>query len=54
MRNIVTPFSSQHNLLDDACPIKDVVGHIKAQLAEFMALKEKSGKAHVDPHDERV
>jgi len=45
----VTPFS-QGNLLDNACPMDDILGHIAAQLAEFKALKEKSGKAHVDPH----
>lgn len=28
----------------------DVLGHIAAQLAEYKALKEKSGKSHVDAH----
>lgn len=47
---MVTPFDSQYNLLDSACPMNDVLGHIAAQLAEFKALKEKTGKSHVDPH----
>ena len=44
VRNMVTPFGT-HNLLEHACPMDDVLGHISAQLAEFKALKEK--KAHV-------
>ena len=36
----MTPFSA-HNLLEHACPMDDVLGHISAQLAEFKALKEK-------------
>ena len=39
---MVTPFST-NNLLENACPMDDVLGHIAAQLAEFKALKEKSG-----------
>lgn len=42
----MTPFST-HNLLEHACPMDDVLGHIAAQLAEFKALKEK--KSHVQP-----
>lgn len=34
------PFSA-HNLLEHACPMDDVLGHISAQLVEFKALKEK-------------
>ena len=37
---MVTPFSA-HNLLEHACPMADVLGHISAQLVEFRALKEK-------------
>ena len=36
----MTPFGA-HNLLEHACPMEDVLGHISAQLAEFKALKEK-------------
>ena len=36
----MTPFST-NNLLEHACPMDDVLGHISAQLAEFKALKEK-------------
>lgn len=43
----MTPFST-HNLLEHACPMDDVLGHISAQLAEFKALKEK--KPRVQPH----
>ena len=43
----MTPFST-HNLLEHACPMADVLGHISAQLTEFKALKEK--KPHVQPH----
>ena len=50
MRNMVKPFGSQ-NLLEDACPMDDVLGHIAAQLAEFKALKEKTGASHVNPHE---
>lgn len=38
------PFNRQ-NLLENACPMHDVLGHIAAQLAEFKALKEKKGAA---------
>ncbi len=38
------PFNRQ-NLLENACPMDDVLGHIAAQLAEFKALKEKKGAA---------
>jgi len=41
---MVTPFSQQHNLLENACPMDDVLGHIAAQLAEFKALKDKGGE----------
>ena len=36
----MTPFSVD-NLLEHACPMADVLGHISAQLVEFKALKEK-------------
>ena len=49
LRNMVTPFRMQ-NILENACPMDDILGHIAAQLAEFKALKEKSGKHHVNPH----
>lgn len=42
LRNMVTPFS-HCNLLESACPMDDVLGHIAAQLAEFKALKEQNG-----------
>ena len=50
MRNMVKPFSNTQNLLDNACPMDDVLGHIAAELAELKALKEKTGKSHVNPH----
>lgn len=43
----MTPFGAE-NLLEHACPMDDVLGHIAAQLAEFKALKEK--EPHVQPH----
>lgn len=43
---MVTPFGT-HNLLEHACPMDDVLGHIAAQLAEFKALKEK--KSRIQP-----
>lgn len=39
---MVVPFNKQ-NLLESACPMDDVLGHIAAQLAEFKALKDKKG-----------
>lgn len=42
IRNMVVPFNKQ-NLLESACPMDDVLGHIAAQLAEFKALKDKKG-----------
>ena len=43
MRNMVRPFQAGQNLLEQACPMDDVLGHITAQLAEFRILKEKRG-----------
>lgn len=45
---MVQPFNKQ-NLLDNACPMDDILGHIAAQLAEFQALKEKNGGPRADP-----
>ena len=45
----MTPFSTT-NLLEHACPMNDVLGHIAAQLAEFQALKDKKGGPQVHPH----
>ena len=41
MRNMITPFQTGQNLLDQACPMDDVLGQITAQLMEFKALKER-------------
>ena len=38
----MTPFSTT-NLLEHACPMNDVLGHLAAQLAKFQALKDKKG-----------
>lgn len=39
LRSMVTPFHTDRDLLEQACPMDDVLGHITAQLAEFKALK---------------
>ena len=39
MRNIVRPFSANRNLLEQACPMDEVLQELSAQLAEFRALK---------------
>ena len=44
---MVTPFST-NNLLEQACPMDDILGHIGAQLAEFKALKERAGGPRVN------
>ncbi len=49
IRNMVKPFSTQ-DLLENACPMNDVLGHIAAQLAEFKALKDKDGGPLANPH----
>ena len=41
---MVTPFRGigpGRNLLEQACPMDDVLGHISAQLLEFRALKDR-------------
>ena len=43
LRNMVTPFRADRNLLEQACPMEDVLGHISAQLLEYKALKEGRG-----------
>ena len=40
---MVTPFRVDQNLLEQACPMEDVLGHISAQLLEFKALKDGRG-----------
>ena len=47
---MVAPFAKNQNLLEHACPMDDVLGHISAQLAEFKVLKEKQGRQHVRSH----
>ena len=37
---MVKPFGVE-NLLEKACPMDDILGHIAAQLAELKALKER-------------
>lgn len=39
MRNMVRPLNKK-NLLEDACPMEDILGHIATQLAGYEALKE--------------
>ena len=39
MRNMVRPFRADRNLLEDACPMDEVLAELSAQLAEFRALK---------------
>lgn len=43
---MVVPFNRE-NLLESACPMDDVLGHISAQLAEFKALKDKKGSTAI-------
>lgn len=43
MRNMIRPFAANRSLLDQACPMDDILSELSAQLAEFKALKEKSG-----------
>lgn len=39
MRNMVRPFRTDQNLLEEACPMGEILQELSAQLAEFRALK---------------
>lgn len=39
MRNIVRPFQTDRNLLEQACPMDEILQELSAQLAEYRALK---------------
>ena len=43
MRNMIRPFAAGRSLLEQACPMDDILQELSAQLAEFRALKEKRG-----------
>lgn len=43
MRNMVRPFASGHNILEQAMPMGDVLQSISEQLAELKAFKERDG-----------
>lgn len=50
MRNMVTPFKGSGNLLEQACPMNEILGHIAAQLAECKMLQERKGEPRADRH----
>ena len=39
MRNMIRPFRAGRNLLEEACPMDEILQELSAQLAEFRALK---------------
>ena len=39
VRNMVRPFRPDRNLLEEACPMDEILQELSAQLAEFRALK---------------
>ena len=43
MRNLIRPFEAGRSLLEQACPMDDILQELSAQLAEFRALKDKTG-----------
>ena len=43
MRNMICPFNATRGLLDQACPMEEILQELSAQLAEFKALKENPG-----------
>lgn len=43
MRNMVRPFVSGQNILEQAMPMGDVLQSISEQLAELKAFKERDG-----------
>lgn len=43
MRNMVRPFASGQNILEQAMPMGDVLQSISEQLAELKAFKERDG-----------
>lgn len=43
MRNMIRPFDASRSLLDQACPMDEVLDELSAQLAEFKALKNNKG-----------
>ena len=43
MRNLIRPFETGRSLLEQACPMDDILQELSAQLTEFKALKNKAG-----------
>ncbi len=43
MRNMVRPFAAGRSLLEQACPMDEVLHELSAQLAEFKELKKQRG-----------
>lgn len=43
MRNMVRPFAAGRSLLEQACPMDEVLLELSAQLAEFKELKQQRG-----------
>lgn len=43
MRNMIRPFDATRSLLEQACPMDEILQELSAQLAEFKELKENRG-----------
>lgn len=43
MRNMIRPFDAARSLLEQACPMDEILRELSAQLAEFKELKENRG-----------